>query len=580
MGRIHQIISSGGIKSKVLLKQRSVLITLSNKVDGLAETNPKKWWKDIKSLTGQDTPGKQEWYHQFLSDVITSPAELATQINDFFTSITQEIEPLIPAQTPPNAIPPDLLVSLEEVSYDLRKLSIHKAVGPDGISNKLLKQFAPELAPLIQDIYNQSLREGFVPDTLKQSIISPVPKVCPPQNIKSDLRPIALTSCLAKVLEGFTNRRLLNQVSDSIDPRQYARHGHSTVHALIYLMQAIHEAIDSGNCSVRIFFADFTKGFDIIDHSVLLDELRSYNIDQTLFFWICSFLTNRIQAVRVGSSLSPWKQVNGGVPQGTKLGLTLFAVMINKLLSNWHMRTKYVDDTTAFEIIPRNSISMLDVVVREIHDYCIEHRMKLNPKKCKEMYVNFMKNSITAMRPITVGNQEVERVGTYKLLGVIIRDDLKWNTHVEYVIAKAAKRLYALRLLKRAGVMPEDMLKVYTCNIRSVIEYAAEVWQDIPAYLSDAIESIQRRALKIIFPNFSYQQALDQANLTFLVDRRISICKKLMANMRNEDHPISFLAPQATTRFIPYQLRSGNIKAITTVKRTKRANDFFTFRYL
>ena len=136
-----------------------------------------------------------------------------------------------------------------------------------------------------------TLREGFVPDTLKQSIITPVPKVCPPQDIKSDLRPIALTSCLAKVLE------------DTIDPRQYARHGHSTVHALIYLMQAIHEAIDSGNCSVRIFFADFTKRFDLIDHSVLLDELKSFNIDQTLFFWVRSFLTNRIQAVRVGSSL-------------------------------------------------------------------------------------------------------------------------------------------------------------------------------------------------------------------------------------------------------------------------------------
>ena len=78
--------------------------------------------------------------------------------------------------------------------------------------------------------------------------------------------------------------RPLGQVSDTIHPRQYARHGHSTVHALIYLMQAIHEAIDSGNCSVRIFFADFTKGFDIIDHPILLDELRSFNIDQTLLF--------------------------------------------------------------------------------------------------------------------------------------------------------------------------------------------------------------------------------------------------------------------------------------------------------
>ena len=96
------------------------------------------------------------------------------------------------------------------------------------------------------------------------------------------------------------------------------------------------------------------------------------------------------------------------------------------------------------------------------------------------------------------------------LLGVIISDDLKWNAHVEYVIAKAAKRLYALRLLKRAGVMPEDMLNAYTYNIRSVLEYAAQAWQDyIPAYFSDAIESIQKRALRIIFLNLSYQQALD-----------------------------------------------------------------------
>ena len=421
-------------------------------------------------------------------------------------------------------IPSNLLVSLEEISSDLHKLSTQKAVGPDGISNKLLKEFAPELAPLIQDIYNQSLREGFVPDTLKQSIITPVPKVCPPQDIKSDLRPIALTSCLAKILEGFTNRRLLAQVSDTIDPHQYARQGHSTVQALIYLMQAIHEAIDSGNSSVRVFFADFTKGFDLIDHSVLLDELKSFSIDQTLFFWIRSFLTNRTQAVRVGTSLSSWTLVNGGVPQGTKLGLTLFAVMINKLLRNWHMHMKYVDDTTAFEIIPRNSISMLDIVAREIHDYCLEHKMKLNPKKCKELYIDFMKNSITALRPICIGNNEVERVRTYKLLGVIISEDLKWNAHAEYVIAKAAKRLYALRLLKRAGVMPKDILKVYLCNVRSVLEYAAQVWQDIPAYLSDSIESIQRRAMKIIFPDSSYENALNQANLVSMSDRRVFTC--------------------------------------------------------
>ena len=81
-------------------------------------------------------------------------------------------------------------------------------------------------------------------------------------------------------------------MTDTIDPRQYARHGYSTVHALIYLMQAIHEAVDSGIYSARISFADLTKGFDIIDQSALLDELKSFEIDQTLFFWVRSFLTN------------------------------------------------------------------------------------------------------------------------------------------------------------------------------------------------------------------------------------------------------------------------------------------------
>jgi len=86
-----------------------------------------------------------------------------------------------------------------------------------------------------------------------------------------------------------------------------------------------------------------------------------------------------------------------------------------------------------------------------------------------------MKNLVTALRPINVGYMEVESVRTYKLLGVIISDDLEWNAHVEYVIAKAAKRLYALRLLKRAGVMPKHLLKVYLCSVRSVLEYAAQV---------------------------------------------------------------------------------------------------------
>ena len=90
-----------------------------------------------------------------------------------------------------------------------------------------------------------------------------------------------------------------------------------------------------GDCGARIFFADFSKGFDMIDHSILLSELASLTIDPALINWIKAFLINRLQAVRIGYSLqSEWKSPNGGIPQGTKLVVILFAVMTNDLLRN------------------------------------------------------------------------------------------------------------------------------------------------------------------------------------------------------------------------------------------------------
>ena len=162
---------------------------------------------------------------------------------------------------------------------DLSKFATNKAIGPDGISNRPVKEIAFEFTPIIKDIYNQSLRAGFLPVSLKRSIITPVPKISPPQDIELDPRPIALTSCLAKVLEGFNHRRLLKQVNCNIDPRQYAWEGNSTTQALIYLLHAIHEAADTGNCCASIFFADFSNRLDMIDHNILLQELCFLNVD-------------------------------------------------------------------------------------------------------------------------------------------------------------------------------------------------------------------------------------------------------------------------------------------------------------
>ena len=62
-----------------------------------------------------------------------------------------------------------------------------------------------------------------------------------------------------------------------------------------------------------------------------MQELIKLNIHPALLNWITAFLTNRKQAVRIGGTLSDWKSPNGGIPQGTKLGVILFSVMTNSL---------------------------------------------------------------------------------------------------------------------------------------------------------------------------------------------------------------------------------------------------------
>ena len=163
--------------------------------------------------------------------------------------------------------------------------------------------------------------------------------------------------------------------------------------------------------------------------------------------------------------------------------------------------------------------------------------MKLNPKKCKEMLINFLRNPNFLLRPIQIGNNVIERVTTYKSLGVILSNDLKWNSHIVYIVKKANKKLYPLRVLRRAGVDQNNLLKVYLCTVRPVHEYAVPIWKNIPDYLSKEIESVQKRALQIIFSESeSYAEALNFAQLPTLTTRRVQICQKYMVRMRRENH--------------------------------------------
>ena len=138
--------------------------------------------------------------------------------------------------------------------------------------------------------------------------------------------------------------------------------------------------------------------------------------------------------------------------------------MTNDLLRNWHLRIKFVEDTTALEILPRNGVSFLNHAVSNIHQFSSEHNMRLNLKKCKEMLVNSIDNRNFSLRSVFIGCNTVKRVNTYKLLGAIICDDLRWVHHIECISKKASKRLYSVGFLKREVVAGDSILTVYFNN--------------------------------------------------------------------------------------------------------------------
>ena len=89
----------------------------------------------------------------------------------------------------------------------------------------------------------------------------------------------------------------------------------------------------------------------------------------------------------------------------------------------------------------------------------------------------------------------VDRVTTFKLLGIHVSSDLKWADHANAIISKAASRLLFLKQLKRARIPIRDLLHFYTAIVRPVLEYACLVWHaGLTARQCNTIENIQKRA--------------------------------------------------------------------------------------
>ena len=216
-----------------------------------------------------------------------------------------------------------------------------------------LKENADLLAFPIKGIIISFFRECHVPQPWKNADIIPIKKNNLITDINDHLRPTSLTPILSKVAEEFVVEQHLNPaIVAKIDVNQFATiPNSSTTHALISMLHSWDRSTDANGSTNRIILFDFRKGFDLIDHSILLRNLAKYDIPKTTLLWILDFITDRRQTVKLGDDCcSEWNTVPDGVRQRTKLGPWLFLVMMNELdllgdVNLW----KYVDDSTLSE---------------------------------------------------------------------------------------------------------------------------------------------------------------------------------------------------------------------------------------
>ena len=504
-----------------------------------------------------------------------SAGESAERIATHFASISQEFPPLDVSSLPAHVqsklqcvdIPP---VTTEYDAYrEIMAAKKPRSGVPNDLPKQLIQEFAPELALPVSSIVNNIASTGEWPTPWKLEHVVPIGKVPSPET-EDDLRPISLTSFFSKVTERFVVRWLMTFIKDKIDFRQYGGlKGNSITHYLIEFINFILSCQDSDDqTAILAVMVDFSKAFNRQNHNLLITKLCDMGVPSWLLKIVIGFLTDRKMVVKYKGEKSGVKDLPGGGPQGTLLGLLLFIVLINdvgfdgqvnnageivtsrrnmKAVNEIHL--KYVDDLTLAEAInlPTNLEYIPDsvrqqpdnfhaktghvlpversLVYRQLLktvEYAGQNEMMINYKKTKAMVFNPC-ISVDFMPDLRLEDHELEVVDEIRLLGIIVRSDLKWSSNTENLIERAYKKLWIIRRLKNLGATQVDLVEIYTKLIRSVLELAVPAWQGaITQQERINIERVQKSAAHIILGEdyCSYRVALKLLQLDSLESRR------------------------------------------------------------
>ena len=366
------------------------------------------------------------------------------------------------------------------------------------------------LAPVLTKLFSLCFRHGYQPQAWRLANVVPVHKHSSRSQLKN-YRPVSLLSVISKVMEIIINMQITNYLEGNslLAANQFGfRRNLGTADALTALHHSWASSIGHGGAA-RVLAVDIAGAFDKVSHAGVLFKLQQCGIQGILLAWLTSYLSNRsIQCVVGGATSRPYP-IKAGVPQGSILGPTMFLIYINDvstcLAGNTQLEA-YADDTTLYTLL-RNDLptaaALLQDTVNRLSDWGKEWRVAFEPSKSQAMTVTLQRAQL-ALPSLLFGGNPVPKSSTIKLLGVTFDPKLSFAEHIRAVSIRGKQRL---GLLRRAApyLSREGRLTVYKGFVRPVLEYAPLVWMGAaPSHLS-RLDSIQRRALRIIGPGTELQ---------------------------------------------------------------------------
>ena len=368
-------------------------------------------------------------------------------------------------------------VTSETVEKQLRSIDTSKASGSDGISGLLLKRCATVLAPSLTRIFNTSIVAGTVPHLFKKATITPIHK-SGDKSQAGNYRPISLLPIVSKILEKVVSTQFKEYLNEHkfLPSEQFAyRQGHSAEGAVTLVVNNVLLARDANLCTGLVFaIVDLSKAFDRVQHQQLVNILAGVGVEGTALDWFVSYLSDRRQQVKSGISLGEVKVCSRGVPQGSVLGPLLFTLYTRHLPALLTIQcVMFADDILLFFSSPsqQNCARILSSALSDLSVLVDDLGLQINvKKKTQAMFVLPRAISRTDDVLVYCHGRALETVASYKYLSVFLDSERSWRHHIDHVLRKVSRKIFALRT---AGSTLKSRRQYYVSVIQPDLEYGS-----------------------------------------------------------------------------------------------------------